>query len=119
MSNRVSKKLGLSGGSSDIWTLASDETGEAAEMSAGGDVEFQVVGQFNGASVGIEGTNNPDANENDWSAVSDAMGFPLEFNDGTPIKSAGAVPYAVRPVVRGGDDQTAVRVLMLVRKSTR
>ena len=93
--------------------LKKDSDGEPVQLSSLVALDVQVLGEFAGAKVGIEGRNFPDS---DWSLLTDNFGIALEFTSGSTIKRSGSTALFVRPNVVGGDDTTLLNVGIVVRK---
>lgn len=86
--------------------LANDDTGQPVlRFSEGADKTVQVFGTFAGATLTIEGSNDPrvvtDADNAEWFTLSDPQGLPLTFTSakGEVILES---PRYIRPSVSSG-----------------
>jgi len=103
-----------------IWeNLAADVAGDSFTLAAHSDKTVHVFGEFDGASVAIEGSNDPiaesDPDNADWQTLLDPLGNALSINSNDIIQLLENTLH-VRPVVVGGGASTAVNVSIVGKK---
>lgn len=93
------------------WALAAGENGDAAPFAQFADKSVQVFGNFGGASVVVEGSNDGAT----WAPLSDPHGNPLSILTAKVVQVSEATAY-VRPRISGGDGTTALSIYILLRE---
>lgn len=96
------------------WRLKNGDVGLPAQndTSTADSTSMQVSGDFGGASVQAEGTNDG-AN---WVALHDGRGITIAASKSSMV-SVLESPMQIIPVVTGGDDTTDLVVTMLFRRA--
>ena len=94
------------------WTsMLSGNIGTAYPCPNYADKSIHVTGGFYGATVTIQGSNEPD-NPSSWITLSDATGNALTFAD-VGLKQILENCYWIRPIVTGGAGGTNINVYLL------
>ena len=95
------------------WTpLALNDDGSWVEFVQQADRSIQVSGTFGGATVTIQGSNEPSPTSGP--TLTDLGGTSLSFTS-AGLRSIAEGARQVRPVVTGGDGTTAITVRMVAR----
>lgn len=98
-----------------IWTrLVAGDDGAAVECVDFADRCIQVTGDFGGATLAIQGSNDGIH----WCALSNQWGSPLAFTVGA-LGQAMELPRYMRPLVNGGDGTTCLTVTLCARRIVR
>jgi hypothetical protein len=89
------------------WALAQDETGAALSVPLLADRSIQVSGTFGGATVTVEGANNPTSPV--WHTLNDSRGEgnALSFTT-ADTRQISEITTQIRLKVTGGDGTTAI-----------
>ena len=104
--------------------IGADSTGTPTDVTAAYvDSSVQFYGEFSGATIRFEGSDDPRANPNHpdhadaaWETVSDSFGNLIETTQRAKIH-VNDFSWWVRPVVIGGDINTAITVAIAGRKT--
>lgn len=95
------------------WTgLALGDDGTPLPFSQYTDKSVQVAGTLGGASVAIEGRNNPSA---PWAVLTDPQGNDLNITT-LKIEMVTEATLQIRPRIVGGDGTTNVSVYLLCKE---
>ena len=113
---RQSVKISMGGESVESWDkLVKNSTGESLELHRSAELHVQVLGEYAGASLLLEGSNETKPGDDDWSMVTDSQGMSMAFNAGSNIRHSSSTPRWIRPVVENGDDNTSLKMLIAIR----
>lgn len=93
------------------WDLKADESGTNLNMSKLKPLSATVHGDYNGASLVIEGNNDPDSEQ--MFSLNDPNGYPLTFQT-SKIEGILEDCVKLRPRVIGGSPSTKLIVNLLV-----
>ncbi len=94
-----------------VWDhLKAREAGDSLDTSLYRKISIQVEGEFDGATVNIEGSNDGEH----WYALIDTQDNHFKFSF-PGMADVGQMSRFLRPVVMGGGDMTDVTVFALCR----
>jgi hypothetical protein len=93
--------------------MASGDVGEPIRYAGAADRTVQVIGEFGGATVSLEGTLEPVPTT--WLPLNDAQGQPVEITE-PRLEAITELVRHVRPAVTGGTG-TNVTILLLMRQT--
>lgn len=93
------------------WELKANESGDAFNLGKWKALSVTVEGDFAGASVKINGNNNPDSQS--AFILNDPNGNPLAFMSGR-IEAILEDCVKIMPIVSGGTERTNLTVTLLV-----
>lgn len=100
--------------------LLNTDTGDWLEIGNHSDKCFQVTGTFGGATVTIQGSNDPLVITTPLSAAAATLTDPLGNNAtsaaSTTMKQILENPRYIRPSVSGGDGTTVLSVILEAKK---
>ena len=91
--------------------MAQNDVGAAIGNAQYTDRSFQVAGNFGGASVSVEGTND----DTNWAPLTDLQGNALTFI-APKIEFVTEATLRIRPKVTGGDGTTDITVSALLKE---
>ena len=116
---RKSAKIATATGQNvDRWdNLKKGDVGDALELSGPAELHVQVAGEYSGADLLLEGSNETAPGDADWSMVTDTQGLAMIFNAGSNIRHSASTPRWIRPVVENGDENTLLKMLIAIRSS--
>lgn len=91
--------------------MASGDIGDPVDYVGHADRTVQVIGDFNGATVTLQGSLDGD----NWATLNDAQGQPMTFTQ-AGIEAVTEIVLFIRPVVTGGS-ASDISVYLLLRKT--
>lgn len=100
------------------WSLAANDVGQWLVLPRAADRSVHIYGTFGGATVVVEGTNEPEADGNvdaNAKTLSDPQGNPLSFTAGPALKAPVEMVRSIRVRVIGGDGTTAITAVLLAK----
>ena len=106
-----------------IWAnLSGSDTGNPFTLAAHSDKTVHVYGTYSGATLVLQGSNDPRANPDhpdhasaDWQTLVDFLGSAISFTSNDIVQILDNTLY-VRPVVVGGDGDTDLSVSVVGKK---
>jgi len=100
-------------GYSHIWNLVDgDANGNAITHIGASDRTLHVFGAFDGGTIVLQGSNDPDAAE--WATLHDPSGAPLSFTS-AGIALVAENPYWLRAIATGAGSGLDASVALLSR----
>ncbi len=105
-----------------VWELAAGDTAKPVSYVGAADRSVYVDGVFSGAEVDIVGSVFPTPAEDgsDFGILDDNFENPLHFTEAsTKPRALAQLVSKIKPVLTGGDGNTAIRVGLLVKGTNR
>lgn len=98
------------------WVLAAGESGQPFVLPGYADRSVQMFGEFGGATVVFEATNEPDEDTADnYNTLTDPQGNALS-SAVAMLEAVSEMTRVVRPRVVGGDVSTAVTIILFAKR---
>ena len=94
------------------WTMATGDTAVPAKLARFADRAIQIGGTFSGATVKVEGSLDGVT----WSTLRDGEGLDLTAITDARIKYIQEPTAFLRPVVSGGDVNTALTITLMATR---